>query len=81
MNSLGEMTPISLLIDQANMIIQENAVGLSADQTLGVLKANIKELKSYHTPHGLVSEDSDSVASDMSDLGNLTFAYEEEADP
>ena len=81
MNSLGEMTPISLLIDQANMIIQENAVGLSANQTLGVLKANIKELKSYHTPDGLVSEDSDSVASDMSDLGNLTFAYEEEADP
>mmetsp|Transcript_5579 Transcript_5579/g.12706 ORF Transcript_5579/g.12706 Transcript_5579/m.12706 type:complete len:792 (-) Transcript_5579:62-2437(-) len=78
--SLGDMSSITELIKKANMIIQEKGEGMSAEQTLGVLKMNVKELKAYDTPDGLVS-DSDSVASDMSDLGNLTFTYEEEADP
>lgn len=74
------MSTISALIDQANVIIQEKGDGLSATQTLEVLKEHIKELKAYTAPDGLVS-DADSVASDMSDLGNLTFTYEEEVDP
>lgn len=79
-NSLGDINPISLLIDQANVILQEEkSDGLSAEETLGVLKSNMKQLKSYSIPDGLVSEE-DSVASD-SDIGQLTFGYEEEADP
>jgi len=78
--SLGDMSPISSLIDKANAIIQENGDGMSADQTLGQLKSHMAELKSYCIPEGLVSCD-DSVASDASDLGNLTFTYEEESDP
>lgn len=85
-----DMSSISALIDKANVIIQEKS-DMSAGETLGVLKANIKKLKSYQTPEGLVSEE-DSVAassegsvssdqSDLSDIGNLTFQYEEEADP
>ena len=79
-NSLGDINPISLLIDQAHVILQEKSDGLSAEETLGVLKSNMKQLKSYSIPDGLVSEE-DSVASDMSDIGQLTFGYEEEADP
>lgn len=79
-NSLGDINPISLLIDQANVILQEKSDGLSAEETLGLLKSNMKQLKSYSIPDGLVSEE-DSVASDMSDIGQLTFGYEEEADP
>ena len=45
---------------------------MSADQTLGVLKTHMAELKAYCIPEGLFS-DADSVASDASDLGNLTF--------
>jgi hypothetical protein len=89
--SMGDMSSISALIDKANVIIQEESDGMSAGETMGVLKANIKKLKSYQTPEGLVSEE-DSVAassegsvssdqSDLSDIGNLTFQYEEEADP
>ena len=89
--SMGDMSSISALIDKANVIIQEKSDGMSAVETMGVLKANIKKLKSYQTPEGLVSEE-DSVAassegsvssdqSDLSDIGNLTFQYEEEADP
>ena len=89
--TMGDMSSITALIDKANVIIQEKSDGMSAGETLGVLKANIKKLKSYQTPEGLVSEE-DSVAassegsvssdqSDLSDIGNLTFQYEEEADP
>ncbi|KAL7543130.1 hypothetical protein ACHAXR_012428 [Thalassiosira sp. AJA248-18] len=75
--SLGDVSSIYALIRKANDIIQDNGDGMSADQTLGVLKAHLKELKSYE---GVVSDEL-SVASDASDLGNLTFTYEEEADP
>jgi len=53
---------------------------MSADQTLAALKGHLPELKRHSAPDGLAS-DADSVASDVSDLGNLTFTYEEEADP
>ena len=73
------MSTLFNLIQKANGIIQEHGDGKSAEQTLEVLKAHMTELKSYCTPDG--SSDTDSVASDASDLGNLTFTYEEEADP
>ena len=80
-NSLGDMNSITALVDKANAIIQQKSDGMSAGKTLEALRMHVKELKSYSLPDGLVSEDTDSVASDMSDLGNLTFTYEEEADP
>lgn len=72
--SLGDMSSISSLVERANIIIQENEDGsvMSAAQTLGILRSHVAELKAYHVPDGLVS-DGDSVASDASDLGNLTF--------
>ncbi len=79
-NSLGDLSSISEVINKANAIIRDNGDGTTADQTLGILKAHISELKSHVIPDGLAS-DSDSVASDASDLGNLTYTYEEEADP
>ncbi len=80
-NSLGDMNSINALVDKAYAIIQEKSDGMSADKTLEALRMQVKQLKSYSLPEGLVPEDTDSVASDMSDLGNLTFTYEEEADP
>ena len=53
---------------------------MSADQTMKLLTINIAELKSFLTSDGFTS-DADSVATDMSDLGQLTFTYEEESDP
>ena len=78
--SLGDTNSISELIEKTNTVIVEKGDGLTADKTLGVLKEHMIELKSHHSSDGLIS-DNDSVASDMSDLGNLTFTYEEEADP
>ena len=42
-----------------------------------------KETRIYNTFNSVCvpTRPSDSVASDASDLGNLTFTYEEEADP
>ena len=77
---MGDLSSISEVINNANAIIRDNSDGTTADQTLGILKAHISELKSHVIPDGLAS-DSDSVASDASDLGNLTYTYEEEADP
>lgn len=79
-NSLGDISSISEIINKANAVIRDNSDGSTADQTLGILKAHISELKSHFIPDGLAS-DADSVASDASDLGNLTYTYEEEADP
>ena len=43
----------------------------------------VKKLRIYNTFNSVCvpTRPSDSVASDASDLGNLTFTYEEEADP
>lgn len=78
--SFGDMSSISALIKKANSIIEDNGAGTSADTTLSVLKTHVMELKSYLAPDGFAS-DADSVASDASDLGNMTFTYEEETDP
>lgn len=77
--SLGDVSPIIALIKKGNDIIHASGDDKSAEQNLEVLKTHISELKSYHSPDGV--SDTDSVASDASDLGNLTFTYEEEADP
>lgn len=74
------MSSICEVISIANAIIRDNSDGTTADQTLRILKTHISELKSNVTPNCLAS-DADSVASDASDLGNMTYAYEEEADP
>ena len=78
--SLGDVAPISAITERANAVVEENGDGKSADLTMEVLKQHVSKLKAYYNPDGLVS-DADSVASDASDLGNLTFTYEEEADP
>ncbi|KAL7552015.1 hypothetical protein ACHAWF_015226 [Thalassiosira exigua] len=77
-SSLGDMSPIPALIQRANTIIQEKGNGMTADQTLGMLKMQVKELRTYSASE---VSDIDSVSSDASDLGNLTFTYEEESDP
>jgi len=80
--SLGDMSPIFSLINKANCIITENSDGrvISAEMTLGMLKTHVLKLKAFSLPEGLAS-DAESVASDASNLGNLTFTYEEESDP
>jgi len=82
LESLGDTSPISSLINKANSIVTENSDGkvISADSTLGVLKTHLVELKTYSLPERWIS-DTDSVASDASNLGDLTFTYEEESDP
>jgi hypothetical protein len=78
--SLGDVSSISDLINNANRIITDKGNWMSADETMKLLKTNIAELKSSLTSDGFTS-DADSVATDMSDLGQLTFMYEEESDP
>jgi hypothetical protein len=78
--SLGDVSSISDLINNANRIITDKGDRMSADQTMKLLTMNIAELKSFLTSDGFTS-DADSVATDMSDLGQLTFTYEEESDP
>ena len=78
-----DITSISAIMDKANSIIQEHGVAASAEETMKVMKSS-KEWKSYPETMPRTrtnSFDSLSVASDASDIGNLTFTYEEEADP
>ena len=78
------MVSIAALIKKANDIIQEHGSGMSAEETMGVLKMRSLDLRSYHVPEGVLRNRADSSCShtsDASDLGNLTFTYEEEADP
>ena len=86
--SLGDLAAISNLVATGNKIVKSNGGGLSARKTLKLLEDNLSELRSYSSEGALLrrnshSDDSSasSVASDASDLGNLTFQYEEEADP
>lgn len=81
--SLGDLAAISALIATMNKIVGSS---LSARKTLKLLEENLSELRSCSSEGALLrqnshSDDSSSVASDASDLGNLTFQYEEEADP
>lgn len=83
-NSLGDVCTISDLIEKSNSIISKNKgdVISSTAQKIQLLKMNMTDLKSSFTSlEDCGASDVDSVASDMSDLGNLTFTYEEEADP
>lgn len=83
-NSLGDVCTISDLIEKSNSIISNNKgdVISSTAQKIQLLKMNMTDLKSSFTSlEDFGASDVDSVASDMSDLGNLTFTYEEEADP
>lgn len=75
---------ISSLINTANDIIQEHGQGMSAEDTMKLLNMYSSRLKSYSTADGARkrADSYDSLASDASsDLGNLTFTYEEESDP
>ena len=84
-NSLGDVCTISDLIEKSNCIISNNKGDVilpTAEQKIQLLKTNMTELKSSFTSvEDCGISDVDSIASDMSDLGNLTFTYEEEADP
>ena len=72
--SIGDMSSISSLINKANCIIEENSGGrvISAEMALGILKTHLLKLKTYSLPEEMLS-DVESVASDTSNLGNLTF--------
>jgi hypothetical protein len=84
-SSLGDVCTISDLIEKSNSILSTNKGGnviSSTEQKIQLLKMNMTDLKSSFTSlEDCGASDVDSVASDMSDLGNLTFTYEEEADP
>ena len=78
----GDLTPIADLIQKANNIIEQHGTGRSAAEAMQTLKLHAAELKSETSDEarGRTSS-SDSIASEATDLGNLTFTYEEEADP
>jgi hypothetical protein len=78
----SDLTPIVDLIQKANSIIERHGTGRSAVEAQQTLKLNAAELKSgvSDEARGRTSS-ADSIASEATDLGNLTFTYEEEADP
>lgn len=78
----GDLTPITDLIDKANNIIEQRGTGMSAAEAMQTLKLHAAELKSENSDdnRGRTSS-ADSVTTEATDLGNLTFTYEEEADP
>jgi hypothetical protein len=75
-----DLTAIADLIQKANSII-EKGTGRSADEAMEMLKLHAAELKAESDYIHKRTSSSDSVASEATDLGNLTFTYEEEADP
>lgn len=77
--SKSDLTPIVDLIQKANSIIERHGSGRSAAEAQQTLKMHAEELKSDET-RGRTSS-ADSISSEATDLGNLTFTYEEEADP
>lgn len=78
----GDLSPITDLIQRANDVIEQHGTGRSAAEAMQTLKSYSAELKSSSSGdnRGRTSS-ADSVASDATGLGNLTFTYEEEADP
>jgi hypothetical protein len=78
----GDLTSITDLIQKANKIIEKNGTGRSASEAMQTLNLRSAELKSetFDDSRGRTSS-TDSVASEATDLGNLIFTYEEEADP
>ena len=78
----GDIAPITDLIQRANNVIEKHGTGRSAAEAMQTLKLYSSELK-YETTgdnRGRTSS-ADSVTSEATDLGNLTFTYEEEVDP
>ena len=68
-------------MNRANSIIQDNGGGSSAEETMKALRSST-EWKSYLDGLPRKRTNSfDSLSSDASDIGNLTFQYEEESDP
>mmetsp|Transcript_26809 Transcript_26809/g.53604 ORF Transcript_26809/g.53604 Transcript_26809/m.53604 type:complete len:978 (+) Transcript_26809:99-3032(+) len=77
----GDLAPIIDLIQRANNIIEQHGTGRSAAEAMQTLKLHSAELKSDTGDNRGRTSSSDSVTSEATDLGNLTFTYEEEADP
>ncbi len=78
----GDLDPITDLILRANNVIEQHGTGRSAAEAMQTLKSYSDELKSSTSGDNRERTSSaDSVASEATDLGNLTFTYEEEADP
>jgi len=80
----GELESIVALMKRALDIIQKQGSGMSAEDTMDILKRNVSDIKAYSHQEGISrnrTNSDDSLASDASDLGNLTFTYEEEEDP
>lgn len=68
-------------MNRASSIIQDNGGTSSAGETMKALKSST-EWKSYLDALPRKRANSfDSLSSDASDIGNLTFQYEEESDP
>ena len=81
----GDVSSITDLIQRANQIIDQQGSGRSAVESMKTLQMYSAELKSKSSRgnRGRASS-ADSISSeatDATDLGNLTFTYEEEADP
>ncbi|KAL7492809.1 hypothetical protein ACHAWT_001816 [Skeletonema menzelii] len=78
----GDLAPITDLIQRANNIIEKHGTGRSAIEAMQTLKLYSSELKSETVGDNRGRTGSaDSVTSEATDLGNLTFTYEEEVDP
>ncbi|KAL3801110.1 hypothetical protein HJC23_002403 [Cyclotella cryptica] len=76
-----DTTSIIALIKKADHIIQGSGSGASAEEIMKVMKSST-EWKTYLEAMPRTRTNSfDSFSSDASDLGNLTFTYEEESDP
>lgn len=76
-----DTSSITALINRANNIIQSHGGSTSAEETMKAMK-NSTEWKSYLDSLPRTRTNSfDSLSSDASDIGNLTFQYEEESDP
>lgn len=89
-----EIGVIMSIISQADKAIQEDGSARTAEQTMAILERSVDKLKAVTRPPapspgpaGALRERSnsfDSISSDMStvtDAGDFTFTYEEEADP
>jgi hypothetical protein len=76
-----DTTSIAALINKSNTIIHDHGGSTSAADTMKALKSST-EWKSYldYLPRARANS-FDSLSSDASDIGNLTFQYEEESDP
>ena len=88
------MGAIMTIISQADKVIQEDGTARTAEQTMAILERSVDKLRAVTKPptaspgpYGGLRERSnsfDSMSSDVSnvtDAGDFTFTYEEEADP